>query len=595
MKTKYKILTVLALIAVLIAIAVASVILLYTPPRSSAYAEDAGVWTPSADWEKSEVDGETIYSKINGNPTTMTYSEDYAAYDYVSMDVNLTDAGSGDQNNLGIMFSCENGVIVFADMNMNKYARIRRGEEFMTFDAMPTYEGEWFNFKIVFVGETMYVLVNGRNVLSWTNPNAGAGETFGRVKLLVSSWNCLPKVKNIAAVKKTSEPDYTYNSGWAYSEQEENGSVTPVYQHKGEYDLMTATAGLASNKSFSMDVNYKDVAVNGGDGNNNLGVSIPVKNKKDGDTSENSFFVFMARGNYVAARYSKTGESIIDSATYAFPAQTDKWFNFKIVAIGESMHVFVDGENVMSFANPDTENVTLAETKFNISSWGLPVYVKNLTVTAKTGDDFYFDPAGYSYSIENGEDVFTHFRADPDTVSTATANGTYNTFSANVRLNDSPTNLGDGNISLSIKLNATDSYLFEYNPAPSRSYVRLRYFDAEHRDEGIELGKVEITVAPVGEWINLKAVFERDYLVYYIDGKKVISHFDTGAVDFSVAAGAVSMWIVTGSVKNIHAKIPIKTMPAFRMSSLSSKRKFRPWFSMRITAIYRGKRAARSI
>lgn len=346
-----------------------------------------------------------------------------------------------------------------------------------------------------------------------------------------------------------AESPYTWTAsdGWEITEQ--NGET--VYRHTREWpvDTIAYSAGFKANKSISFDVNYKDVA-DSGDGNNNLGVIIHLKNKNPQDTAQNQFFLFMTRSCSVTARYATSaGDDDFVRTGYAFSKGEDQWYHVDIVIIGENVYMYIDDSEVMAFANPYAQNYSLAETKVVFSSWALPISVKNMTVTERSGSDYSYDPEAYEYSVESGDDVFTHRRIEPDAIDAA-ENGSFNTLSADVRLNES-FGASDGNIALSVRLNATDSYMFEYNPAPSRSYARLRYFDASHSVEGTELGKKTITIAQPSEWINLKAVYDRDYIVFYIDDEKVISVYDTGSVDFADAHGAVSMWMVKGSVKNI--------------------------------------------
>ena len=555
MKNTAKRLTVATVVLALIA-AVACVMFFSAPTSKSAHAEEGGVWTPNENWVVTEDNGETIYG-YNGSFThAIEYSEDYAAYDYVSMDVNLANAGSGEGNNLGFHFIHENGTDIFADMNMNRSVRVRRGEAWQgdinNYKQFKDYGDSWFNFKVVFFGETLHVLVDGQNMFTWTN--TVEGETLGRVKLSISAWACTPKIKNLTAVKKTAESEYNYSSGWMYSEETSaGGATTPVYTHVGALDTVTGTSDFAACKSVSVDVNYKDIADNVGDGNNNLGFVITVKSKND--APERKLFAFITRGNYIAIRYPDNVEQAVAStANIGLPLGQDKWFNFKLVFIGETVHALIDGRTVCSYENSDKDNYTFAEIKVGMSSWGLPCRIKNLFTTPKSGDDDVLSASAYAYSEEGGEGVYTHLRGDPDSVEKPNDAGAYNTFSADVRLNNSPAGLGDGNISLSIGLNGTDSYMFEYNPAPSRSYARLRFFDAGHAAEGIELGRKSIEIAPHETWVNLKAVYERDYIVFYIDGERVLSHFDTGSNDFSQARTKVSMWNLLGSAKNLKAE-----------------------------------------
>lgn len=339
-------------------------------------------------------------------------------------------------------------------------------------------------------------------------------------------------------------------NGGSWEETEDGGETVYSYKPAGDWNnfgYINNSADFRGNKSISLDVNYKDVTADGGDANHNFVVRVVAENKNSADTSENVFSFLIMRGGAVTARYN---DNDIANTGYEFPRGEDKWFTLSIIFNSESGSMYIDDTEVLSFENPDAQNVTLARTKMNMSIWALPVSVKNITVTEKSGYEYSYDSAAFSHTLENGEEVFTHKRSNPDSIAVTAESGTYNTLSADVRLNEE-FGASDGNISLSVKLNETDSYGFEYNPAPSRSYARLRYFDAEHSSEGTELGRKEITIAAPAEWVNLKAVYERDYLVFYVDGEKVISVFDTGASDFGNAQGSVSMWMVKGSAKNI--------------------------------------------
>ncbi len=341
------------------------------------------------------------------------------------------------------------------------------------------------------------------------------------------------------------QPVWTPNANWTVTE--ENGET--VYTHAtpdpGAGDSITYSAPLTGYDYISMDMNANGAEASDGP---NFGISLRNENNNEW------FMDYDPRGN-VRIRYNGNfiwvdGSPVVAQITDDHQTFNRKWFNFKVEMLGNTIGIAIDGETKLSYTNTDAaasfDKVTVV-----ISSWRIAGSAKNLTVKKRE-----YDAPGvaWSGSKENGESVYTHLRDDPDMITKADGNGTYNTFSADVRLNNDPSALGDGNMSLSVRLNATDLYMFEYNPAPSRSYARLRYFDADHAAEGTELGKSSITVAHKDEWINLKAVFERDYLSFYIDGKRVISHFETGNADFSSAQGSVSMWLIQGSVKNITAE-----------------------------------------
>lgn len=234
---------------------------------------------------------------------------------------------------------------------------------------------------------------------------------------------------------------------------------------------------------------------------------------------------------------------------------TDEWVSFKFEATQSNQKVNLwlylnDTVYAVFETTSSLQNITLT-----LSSWNMYPSVRNICVKGQPTEvagleELRWNTGGWTESEENGETVYTNSEW-LNTITRVRNNGEYNTFSFDTRLNNLPADLLDCNVSAVIKLNATDNYMFEYNPANSRRYARLRYFDAAHAAEGIELGKVNIDIAPSTEWVNIKVVFERDYLSFYINDERVITHFDTGKADFSKAQATVSVWQLSASVKNL--------------------------------------------
>lgn len=324
---------------------------------------------------------------------------------------------------------------------------------------------------------------------------------------------------------------WTPNAGWSTTVED---GVTVYNRTGGDLETIDYYEDYGNYEYFSMDANF-----NGADPSNaNVGLYIY-------HDSGNYWLIDATTEKNVRIRYYYPNEVWAVYDAYTLDSTSD-WFNFRVEFEGETMRAFINGEQIVSYTNNDTNVQTMSRVHLKVMSWGVASTVKNLTVGKKN----YSVNGGWTKSDEGGDTVYTN-DGGYSTIDRITDAGAYNTFSADVRTNNIAADLFDGNVSLNIKLNSTDRYMFEYNPAPSRRYARLRYFDAAHSGEGIELRKVDIDIAPANEFIELKAVFERDYLSFYVGGERVIAHFDTGDNDFSTAQAALSAWNIAASVKNL--------------------------------------------
>lgn len=225
------------------------------------------------------------------------------------------------------------------------------------------------------------------------------------------------------------------------------------------------------------------------------------------------------------------------------------WFNFKIIRSGATITAYIDNVAIVGYTSSNGA-ASFNNTILKISTWGTLISAKNFNVKEETIQQKEWDvPSCWKESNENEELVYTNDGTYQKITKNATSNGQFNTFSFDIRVNELLSSY-DANVSALVFVNNQDHFMFEFNPAPSRSYARLRFFEG-NSVEGVQLGQKGIELPLLDEWCNISVTFAEDYLIFYYNGQKVLSYFDTYGYNMKDCRVAISAWNTKASVKNL--------------------------------------------
>lgn len=336
-----------------------------------------------------------------------------------------------------------------------------------------------------------------------------------------------------------ADQNWSYDNG-VYTKTADHGNLS-VIRYSESLTFSEISADVMINESWQTDVDANvgfEIALVAGDRWFVDYATSPVKNS--------------VRIRYYGVNGSENWASYASNTGWI---GYDEYFNFKVARDGAKLMAFVNGVKIVEYVSGGGA-ASFIDAKYAFSSWGNKPSVKNFSVTegevGQSGENAWSFSADWNKSTEGGEDVYTSTSTWlASAIYMGNNGGTYNALEFDLRVN-TLLSTSDANVGASI-LVGEDAFFFEYNPS-SREYVRLRYIESGSA-EGVELGRKNVTVAPLTDWVHLKVVFDTDYLVMYVDGQKVLSYFDTFGKDMSSARAQISEWLTQPSVKNMELSL----------------------------------------
>lgn len=327
----------------------------------------------------------------------------------------------------------------------------------------------------------------------------------------------------------------------SWSKSEEGGESVYTAKTTHQTAVLDYTLDRVNSVEFDMRYNSYD-NVEGSSG-------ISVISSK----GRNFYFDYRANANSARLRINDAWTIYPVLTDFKIAPKADEWIHWQVIWNSSTIYLRVNGITVMEYFYA-LENENFNDPELKLGEWMQKMSVKNIKVSRyeiqEAAIPEWSVPDVWSKKSENATEVYTNTAGLGSIKRVADDKGSYNTFTFKGRIN-TLLSQSDANLGAVVYLNETDNWFFEYNPAPNRSYARLRYFDKDHAVEGTECSRKNIEIAPLDEWVELKIVFMDDYLVFYINGEFVLSYFDTQGFDLSEAYVGISTWNTKASVKDL--------------------------------------------
>ena len=330
----------------------------------------------------------------------------------------------------------------------------------------------------------------------------------------------------------------------------ENGETIYTKKSGGLAQLGFGTLDINYGEEFGDEITFEFRMNQTPEADGNIGLFLNIAN---GDT----WFARFINGAAPTLVYNGGGGfNDFDNKVASFGV--DEWVEFKFKATKGS-----NGVNLWLYLNDSVYAVfdttsSLSGITLSISSWNMLPSVRNIKVkgqdTPVAGlNTFGWNAAASGWTVTGDGDETVYSAPDAE-MSTLSHRGAFegNTVSFSARPNVFKWN--DANMGVMFVCGDGSQWFFDvYKSGDGSFYARLRKL----------VGSSETRIAftpidlPIDGYTQFKAVFDTDYAIMYIDGKRVISCFDTTG---SVFDGAVrfSVWGTKPDIKNIVVSNTVK-------------------------------------
>ncbi len=524
-KSNIKKITFILLFVTAIAAALAAVWLFV--PIKKAHAE--GVWVADGGWDVTTEDGITAYVKKSdyfGGAPQITYDQS-VDFNTLEFTAQMNAIGAGECN-LGATIYLENGYSYFMELchQADYIIRMRSfapNEEWLL--PIPNSPVQFelnvdFTLKFVFDNDYLEILVNGQSA----KRHLDTVDDFKVTKIVISSWNALVTVKDIKTYETPLENVWVADDGFTqttdgtgvtYAKKETDGSSAIVHYGNVDFNTVELTATVA--EIFENDVE------------SNLGLAVTLANGK----------VYFLEVNYghssIRFRETSNGDTWLGFGTDAYTYTAGMTQNVKFVFAKDYLEVLLDGKSAGRVL--DTQTDTFEVTKVNLSAWRSKVTVTDIkTSVGDTRLPFEWDAGNWAQS--GGE-----YTAPNDEIVTMTHLGEFdgNTIEFGARPNGY--RWSDAGFGVIFRCNGgeTDWYLEHYKNNRG-GHVRVRR-------NGTNLGSADFEI-PTNAFTAFKVIFDEDYIVFYADGTRLITVFDTQGDVFDNRV-IFNGWGVAPTVKDI--------------------------------------------
>ncbi len=335
---------------------------------------------------------------------------------------------------------------------------------------------------------------------------------------------------------ESSQGTWTADDGWNVVEGE-NGA---------EYTKKESAFGSAPAINYTGAVDFNTVEftvkINNSQGESNIGLSFTLTNGK-------AYFMEVCYSNRsIRFRETSAGDDWLGGADNIvnndYDFALDEWFTVKCIFGKNRLELFLNGISKKSFY--ETGDFDFDIKSLCISSWNTLASVKDIKMyTSSTEIPFGWSVGNWSKTGEGDTAVYTA-PSDQELV-TMTHRGEFKNNTIEFSAKPNAYRFTEAGFGIVFKCNGgTTDYYFESFMNSAGRHLRLRRGD---NGSYALVGVADVEI-PLDTYSEFKIVFETDYVLFYVNGNRIVALFDTHGDVFD---GKVIFngWGVAPTVTNI--------------------------------------------
>ena len=508
---------------------VAMVLPLFPMYAIAASTFDVSQWNTTG-WIQSTEYGHTVLTADSATDNaSLCYTGSMEGVNSVEAEIRYNESRWGEASGGFILYSAA-GVQWYVDYRADANTiRIRRDGEYVTYCTLgfTPKAKQWVHWEVCWDDTTIYVFVNGEQVLSCNY--AERGDVFNSASTFkFYEWG---QPMSVRAVKMNKSIAAMWNTG-TYQVTKEDG-VTVLTGNTNSNEQITYRGSMAGIGSIEADIRYNATET----AEASSGIILYT------ESGVEWYVDYRADGNYVRIR--RNGDFLTYTNLANAPA-ANEWMHWELSWDGVHITIAIDGKPILTqnYANfGDVFGAASAPVKFN--HWLQPMSVKNIELSAiKWSGEFW------NTSAEGNTTVYTATAPENSTDAHASAEMYYygsmagvNTIELDMRYNASKWTEASSGIML--YTNEGAQWWIDYRA--DGNYVRIRR-------NGEYLNYTNLTNAPAADaWMHWTLSWDDTNITIAIDGEPILTQNYASFNDAFDQLSSVNIhhWGQPASVKNM--------------------------------------------